>query len=140
MEINFTKIVAALGLLAGGAAIGKLASQSSIDLQKAKLVDEARHLEGTVLLLKNANREYVGDMSNREEALNMAILDDSHSELKAFQLRNKPATDKAAEAVNDGVDTGINVVGRVWGGVKSLFKRKDKTEVTSDQGEPAVAS
>lgn len=140
MEISVTKVATAVGLIALGAGIGKLASQSSIDLQQGKLVDLAKELEGPVLLLKAANREHPGNMSDREEGLNHAILEDVHGDLKKFQEKYKPMTDKAADKVNDGIDTGINVVGRVWGGVKSLFKRKPKTETKAEAEEPAVAS
>lgn len=147
MEINFTKLLG-LGALVGGAVVvGRMSNQTSVELQKAALCDEAERLECDVMLLKDANREYPGDMSRREIDGSSKLLDDVHTRLRDFREKNKSAPDKAADKINDGVDTGVNVVARVLGGVKTVLtpwtwgsKDKDETKKTETPEPVAAAS
>ena len=121
MEINFTKLLGLGAFAAGCVVVGRMSNQTGVELQKAALCDEAEKLECDVLLLKDANREMPGDMSHREREGSTRLLDDVHGRLKDFQSKNRPATDKAAEKLNDGIDQGVSVVGRVCGGVAKIF-------------------
>lgn len=146
MEINFTKLLG-LGALVGGAVVvGRMSNQTSVELQKANLCDQAERLECDVMLLKDANREFPGDMSNREADGSARLLEDVHMRLREFREKNKPGPDKAADKVNDGIDTGVNVVARVLGGVKTVFtpwtwgKKSEETEKTEATEPVAQAS
>ena len=141
MEINFAKILGLGALGAGCVYVGRLSNQAGVELQKADLVDEAKALESDVLLLMDANREFPGDMSHREQEGSNRLLTGALSRLKEFQEKNKPSPDKAADAINDGVDEGINVVGRVFKGVATVLrpwkwgkdkkKKEEKAETTA---------
>jgi len=138
MEINFTKLLG-LGALVGGAVVvGRMSNQTSVELQKAALCDEAERLEADVYLLKDANREMPGDMSRREADGSARLLDDVQKRLQEFRIKNKSAPDKAADKINDGIDSGVNVVARVLGGVKTVFtpwtwgSKKEETDKTEE--------